>query len=245
MLGLECHLAVSHGRVASPGPEYERSGNMLLNELYGAHLHEVAWNGERNAAIRYLAEALKAQGRRPFVVPYGVSNGLGALAYATAAREIAEQCADAGIAPAAIVHCSGSGGTQAGLVLGAAAWLPETEIVGIDIDAEPERVRADVLAYGSEAARLAGTEFAEPRVEVVAGHAGPAYGVPHGATLDAIEMAARLEAVLLDPVYSGKGFAGLIALIRGRRWKPSENVVFLHTGGVPALFAYRSRLERR
>jgi L-cysteate sulfo-lyase len=112
-------------------------------------------------------------------------------------------------------------------------------VVGIDIDAEPERVKADVIAYGRAAAELLGHAFDDANVEVVAGHAGPAYGVPHQATVEAIRLGAALEALVLDPVYSGKGLAGLIALIRDGRWTKNQDIVFIHTGGAPALFAYR------
>jgi L-cysteate sulfo-lyase len=242
-LGFACHLAVYHGRLASIGPEYENNGNALLNRLFGAHLHDVPWSGNRNDAIRELAAMLAAQGRRPYVVPYGVSNALGAVGYASTVVEIAQQLNDQDIEPDAIVHCSGSAGTQAGLIVGASECLPNTGVVGIDIDAEPERVRADVISCGRAAAGLLSVKFEEARVEVVAGHAGPAYGVPHAATIEAIKLAGRLEALAVDPVYSGKGLAGLIALIRLGRWKTSDNVVFIHTGGAPALFAYREKLE--
>lgn len=241
-LGLACHLAVYHGRLEPPAPEYKTSGNAFLNRLFGAELHDVPWTGDRNAAIRALVEELEARGHRPYFVPYGVSNALGAVAYATTIAEIASQAAQMGFTPAAIVHCTGSGGTQAGLVVGAAAAMPNTGIVGIDIDAEPARVRADVITFAREAADLLDVAFDEATVEVVAGHAGPAYGVPHEATIEAIRLAGRLEALPLDPVYSGKGLAGLIALIRGARWRSGEDVVFLHTGGEPALFAYQSAL---
>jgi L-cysteate sulfo-lyase len=238
-LGLDCHLAVYHGRLAPPSADYDRTGNALLNRLFGATLHDVPWNGDRNGAIRDLADQLRAAGRKPYIVPYGVSDPLGAVAYASTVMEIAEQAAALGFVPHAIVHCSGSAATQAGLVVGARACLPKTRIVGIDIDAEPERVRADVLAYGAAAADLLGQPFVPDDVEVVAGHAGPAYGVPHQATIEAIRLGARLEALVLDPVYSGKGLAGLIALIKAGRWTTDQDVVFVHTGGAPSLFAYR------
>jgi L-cysteate sulfo-lyase len=241
-LGLTCHLAVYHGRVEPPAPEYKISGNAFLNRLFGAELHDVPWTGDRNAAIRALVEELEAKGRKPYFVPYGVSNALGAVAYATTIVEIASQAALMDFTPAAIVHCTGSGGTQAGLVVGAAAAMSDTAIVGIDIDAEPARVRADVIAFAREASGLLDVAFDEATVEVVAGHAGPAYGVPHEATIEAIRLAGRLEALPLDPVYSGKGLAGLIALIRQGRWRADEDVVFIHTGGEPALFAYQSAL---
>jgi 1-aminocyclopropane-1-carboxylate deaminase/D-cysteine desulfhydrase-like pyridoxal-dependent ACC family enzyme len=241
-LGLECHLAIYHGRLAPPTPEYERSGNAFLNRLFGAHLHDVPWTGDRNAAIAELCERLSGEGKRPFFVPYGVSSPIGAVAYSSTIVEIAEQSRAAGFHPSAIVHCSGSAGTQAGLVAGASIALQGTRIVGIDIDAEPERVREDVAAYAKAAAELLGTGFAEADVEVVAGHAGPAYGMVHSATIEAIRLAGALEALTLDPVYSGKGLAGLIALIRAGRWRKDEDVVFVHTGGAPALFAYQSAL---
>lgn len=241
-LGLECHLAVYHGRVEPPSSDYESSGNAMLNRLYGAHLHDVPWTGDRNGAIKALARELSEAGRKPYVVPYGVSSPLGAVGYASIAAELASQCMERAIAPAAIVHCSGSGATQAGLVVGATALLPDTQIVGIDIDAEPERVRRDVIAYASAAADLLEAPFDEIGVEVVAGHAGPAYGVPHDATIDAVRLAGRLEALELDPVYSGKGLAGLLALVAEGRWGKGDDVIFVHTGGAPALFAYRVAL---
>jgi L-cysteate sulfo-lyase len=241
-LGIACHLAVYHGRLEPPTPEYKSSGNALLNRLFGAHLHDVPWTGDRNAAIRTLVADLEASGHRPYFVPYGVSNPLGALAYATTISEIDSQATRLGFAPSAIVHCTGSGGTQAGLVVGAALALPNTQIVGIDIDAEPARVRVDVVALAQQASELLDVPFEEASVEVVAGHAGPAYCVPHQATIEAIRLAGRLEALPLDPVYSGKGLAGLIALIRQGRWSKDEDVIFLHTGGAPALFAYQSAL---
>ena len=241
-LGMECHLAVYHGRLAPPTPEYHRSGNAFLNRLFGAHLHDVPWTGDRNGAIRELEGTLRARGRRPFMVPYGVSSAIGAVAYASTILEIAEQSRALGFSPAAIVHSSGSAGTQAGLVVGATLALQHTQIVGIDIDAEPERVRADVVVYAEAAAALLETTFDGSCVEVVAGHAGPAYGVPHRATIEAIKLAGALEALPLDPAYSGKGLAGLLALIDGGRWSADQDVVFIHTGGAPALFAYQSAL---
>lgn len=242
MLGLDCHLAVYHGRVAPPTSAYETSGNALLNRLFGAKLHDTPWNGDRNGPVEALAKQLIARGKRPYVVPYGVSNGLGAVGYASAAAEIAAQSVEAGFAPSAIVHCTGSGATQAGLSIGAQTALPRCEVIGIDIDAEPERVRADVVSYADAGAKLLNLAFDANSVEVVAGHAGPAYGVPHDATIEALSLAGRFEAMALDPVYSAKGLAGLVALINDGRWKSDDNIVFLNTGGVPALFAYADAL---
>src|SRR5262245_6469199 len=158
-LGLACHLAVYHGRLAPPTAEYETSGNALLNRLFGAQLHDVPWTGDRNAAIQALVGDLAAKGHRPYFVPYGVSNALGAVGYATTVAEIDSQAAQLNFVPAAIVHCTGSAGTQAGLVIGTAVAMPDTRVVGIDIDAEPARVRADVVALAREAADLLDVPF--------------------------------------------------------------------------------------
>jgi len=241
-LGLDCHLAVYHGRLEPPTSEYTTSGNAFLNRLFGAQLHDVPWTGDRNAAIRNLVHQLEGVGRKPFFVPYGVSNELGAVAYATTIVEIAAQVAERDFEPSGIVHGTGSAGTQAGLVVGAAVVMPQARVVGIDIDAEPERVRTDVIKYARLAAARLNVPFDEATVEVVAGHAGPAYGVPHQATIEAIRLAGRLEGLALDPVYSGKGLAGLIALIRDGRWQKGDDIIFIHTGGSPALFAYQSVL---
>ena len=237
-LGLDCHLAVYHGRVEPPAREYAYSGNALLNRLFGATLHDVPWTGDRNGAIEELAATLRDRGRTPYLVPYGVSNALGAVGYASAVAEIAEQASALGIEPAAIVHCTGSGGTQAGLIAGVACCLERTRIIGIDIDAEPHRVEQDVAAIAAEACDLLGAGFDAAAVEVVPGHAGPAYGVAHPATLAAIGLAGRLEALVLDPVYTGKAMAGLLSMVRDGRWTGDDDVVFVHTGGTPALFAY-------
>ncbi|MCG8490654.1 MAG: D-cysteine desulfhydrase family protein [Sneathiellales bacterium] len=243
-MGLDCHLAVFHGRVARADSSYEENGNAFLNRLFGAQLHPVAWNGDRNAALYDLADNLRKEGRKPYVVPYGVSSGLGAVGYASAVTEIARQAHDHGFSPDAIVHCSGSGATQAGLIVGTAIALRHTDVIGIDIDAEPERVEADVLRYAKEASAMLELDMEKNRVNVVAGHSGPAYGVPHEQTIEAISLAGRLEALVLDPVYSGKGLAGLISLISQGNWSADQNVVFVHTGGAPALYAYQDVRER-
>lgn len=150
-----------------------------------------------------------------------MSRTLRAVGYAWTAAEIAEQWA-----------------TQAGLAVGASLARPSARITGIDIDAEPARVRADLVRYAEEAARLLGVPFDVRRIEVVAGMAGPAYGVPHDAAPDALSLMARLEALVLDPVYSAKGLAGLIEFVRRGTWRRDEHVVFIHTGGSPTVFAY-------
>lgn len=237
-LGLGFHAVVITDRVERDDGEYQTGGNALLTSLFGAVVHPCSVTEDREALAAEVAERLRADGSRPFVIAYGVSTDLGALGYVAAIREIAEQFDTE--TPDAIVHASGTGGTQAGLVAGSCQFLPTTDIVGIDIDAEPERVRSDVVRLTEGLSRRLGlTENLDDRIDVVAGYSGPAYGTPTPDMLEAITMFARLEGLVLDPVYSGKGAAGLIGLIRSGRFTAVDTVVFLHTGGNPGLFAYR------
>ncbi len=241
-LGLECHLGIMSGRVPDPEPTYLTNGNILLDRLFGAVVHEVAWNEDRNAPLRGIADSLRAAGRMPYLVPYGASDALGALGYALAAEEIVAQCPDV----AWIVHASGSAGTQAGLLAGLLALGHPAHVIGIDVDAQAERVARDVRRVGREAAALLGVaqRWDDARVEVAGDWCGPAYGVPDATTGEAIRLAARLEALALDPVYAGKGMAGLIGLARAGRFTGRRPVVWIHTGGVPGLFAYPDAMAR-
>lgn len=239
-IGIECHLGIMRGRLAVSEPGYEDTGNILLDQLYGAIIHDIPWNEDRNRRLHAIADELREMGRRPYMVPYGASDALGAMGYVLAAEEILRERPDA----AWIVHASGSAGTQAGLVAGVLALGHPARVIGIDVDAQPERVRADVCRIGGAAAALLGTAWHDDNVEVVAGWSAGAYGVADATTEEAIRMAARSEALALDPVYSGKGMAGLIGLARQGRFRRDETVVWIHTGGSPGIFAYPTTMAR-
>lgn len=240
-LGLECHLGIMRGRLAKTEPGYEDTGNILLNRLYGAIIHDIPWNEDRNARLRAIADDLRASGKRVYFVPYGASDALGAMGYVVAAEEILKARPDVGW----IVHGSGSAGTQAGLVVGLLALQHEARVIGIDVDAQAERVRGDVCRVGREAAALLRlATWDDALVEVAGGWSGPAYGVADATTEEAIRLAARLEGLALDPVYSGKGMAGLIGLARQGRFKDGKPVVWIHTGGSPGIFAYPETMAR-
>ena len=241
-LGIECHLGIMRGRLKATEPGYEDTGNILLNRLYGAIIHDIPWNEDRNLRLRAIADDLRASGRRVYFVPYGASDALGAMGYALAAEEIIRDCPDV----AWIVHGSGSAGTQAGLLAGLLALGHSARVIGIDVDAQPARVNADVCRVGREAAELLGVadSWDDARVEVAAGWSGPSYGVADSTTEEAIRLAARYEGLALDPVYAGKGMAGLIGLARQGRFKGSEPVVWIHTGGAPGIFAYPETMAR-
>jgi L-cysteate sulfo-lyase len=241
-LGLECHLGIMHGRLAATEPGYEHTGNILLDRLYGAVIHDIPWDEDRNRRLRTIADDLTAAGRHVYFVPYGASDALGAMGYALAADEIVRDLPDV----AWIVHASGSAGTQAGLLAGLLAMDHPARVIGVDVDAQATRVRADVCRVGREAAALLGCEekWDDSFVEVVGNWSGPGYGVPDATTEEAVRLAAQLEGLALDPVYSGKGMAGLIGLARGERFAGGGPVVWIHTGGSPGIFAYPETMRR-
>jgi len=241
-LGIECHLGIMRGRLASAEPAYEETGNILLDRLYGAIIHDIPWDEDRNRRLAGIVESLRAEGRNPYFVPYGASDALGALGYALAAEEIVRELPDVGW----IVHASGSAGTQAGLLAGILALGHSARVIGIDVDAQPDRVAADVRRVGREAAALLKVEdrWSDSLVEVVGDWSAGHYGVADAQTEDAIRVAARLEGLALDPVYTGKAMAGLMGLARQGRFKDGRPVVWIHTGGGPGIFAYPAAMAR-
>lgn len=236
--GLDCHFAVFQGRVRDAEAEDLTKGNALLTRLFGAHLHMTPWTGDRNGPAAALAATLRAQGRRPALVPYGVTCPLGAMGFASVGLEIAAQAKAASFDPKAVIVASGSGGTQAGLVLAAAALEATWEVLGVDVDAERDRVHADVLSIAQAAALQLGGSLDPGRVRVIAGHPDDAYGAAAEPALEAMGMTARLEGIALDPVYNAKAAAALIALVRRGSFTQGDQIVLVVTGGDPALFAY-------
>lgn len=241
-LGLECHLGIMHGRLAATEPGYEHTGNILLDRLYGAVIHDIPWDEDRNLRLRAIADDLAAAGCQVYFVPYGASDALGAMGYALAAEEIVKELPGV----AWIVHASGSAGTQAGLLAGLLALGHPAQVIGVDVDAQAARVRADVCRVGREAAAMLGCPAAwdDSLVEVDWRWSGPAYGVADATTEEAVLLAAQLEGLALDPVYSGKGMAGLIGLARAGRFSAGGPVVWIHTGGSPGIFAYPETMAR-
>ncbi|MFL7905509.1 D-cysteine desulfhydrase family protein [Azospirillum argentinense] len=223
-----------------PDPAYGVSGNLLLDRLLGAEIRLVE-PAERAAGVQAAAEEARANGGRPYVIASGGSSPVGALGYVEAAREIAVQAAALDHRVAAVVTASGSGGTQAGLVAGFSGIDGAPTVIGVGVDDVSAVFAAQVRGLAVDTARLAGLPEPDPgAVELLGAHLGPGYGLPAPETLEAITLAARLEGLVLDPVYTGKAMAGLIAQVRTGRFAADEAVVFVHTGGGPGLFAYPS-----
>jgi D-cysteine desulfhydrase family pyridoxal phosphate-dependent enzyme len=226
--GFECTL------VLVGEPPAHTSANLLLDLLFGA---KIVWvkRSEREQALEKVFKATAAGGRKPYLVPYGGSNPTGALGYVFAMQEFAAQ----NIKSDWIIFASSSGGTQAGLVLGARLFGYSGRLLGISVD-EPQAVlRERVAALASDTSERLGPriEFQSGDLMVNAEYAAPGYGILTGREREAILLFAKHEGLLLDPVYTGRAAAGLIDLIRKGFFKRDETVLFWHTGGQPALFA--------
>ena len=230
------------GRVPEVDADYYDTGNIFLDRLFGAHLETVDWRADRNTLLPAMAERLADEGKTPYIVPYGGSNGVGTMGYVQFVVELLSQLDQMDRRIGAIVHASGSAGTQAGILAGLTALAPDLPVIGIDIDAEPKRVLADVTRLYQETCDFLeiAERLPEDRIEVIGGYAGDGYGLTTNGMVEAVDLAARLEGLMLDPVYAGKGLAGLMGLIRSGRFESEDQILFLHTGGTPALFAYRS-----
>jgi L-cysteate sulfo-lyase len=240
--GLDCHFAMITDRVDHTDSDYAQTGNIFLDHLYGATHEIISVRDDRTVVLERIAARMRAEGRKPYIVPYGCANRLGGIGYLNAAAEIATQAEALGVTVTHIVHASGTGGTQAGLIAGFAALGLPIDVIGIDVDADPAGVRnrvTHILRELADEVDLAPGPL-EDRINIESGFSAGAYGQADERTVNAIVIAARLEALTVDPVYSGKGLAGLIGLSKAGRFKPSDNVVFLHTGGTPAIYAYRS-----
>jgi len=229
-LGLDCIL------VLSGDPGELASGNLLLDGLFGS---EIVWTErpQRDETLQAVFKTAWEGGRRPYLIPLGASNAIGALGYAFAFDELIEQA----VAVDWIVLASSSGGTQAGLALGArrAGW--QGKILGISIDEEAEELQQTIASIASQASERLGERirFEASEILVNDSYLGKGYGVMGQLEVEAIRLFARMEGLLLDPVYTGRAGAGLIDLIRKGFFTKEDRVLFWHTGGQPALFAER------
>jgi len=245
---LTAALAARHGMdcivVLSGEPDLNLNGNVLLDHLFGAR---IIWTtlAEREYVHRAAFEQAWAEGKRPFLIPLGASTPVGAVGYYTAFQEFISQ----GVDTDWIVVASSSAGTQAGLVLGAKSTGWKGKILGISIDHPAAELQGEAARLASEAAeRLDMTlRFDPEEVLVNDGYLGGGYAVMGKPEIEAIRLFARTEGLLLDPVYTGRAAAGMIDLIRQGYFKEKDRILFLHTGGTPALFAeaYASVLINR
>ena len=236
-LGLGC-VALLENPIATEDTSYLNNGNRLLLELFDAKVELVENLDNADEQLHALAARLRTSGKTPYVVPIGGSNALGALGYVRAGFELAEQIKQTGLDFAAVVLASGSAGTHSGLALALAEALPQLPVVGVTVSRPEETQRPKVQGLAERTAELLGVALPEAfKVELWDEYYGPRYGEPNAGTLSAIKLVASHEGILLDPVYTGKAMAGLLDGI-GRQRFDEGPLIFLHTGGAPALFAY-------
>ncbi|WP_246794001.1 D-cysteine desulfhydrase family protein [Burkholderia perseverans] len=244
LAGLRCELVLSRA-VPRSDDDYEHNGNLLLDALFGATVRIAPDGTPAIDAAQARADELRAAGRKVRVIPTGGSTGLGSLGYAACAAEIVEQERALGIEFSGIVCPNGSGGTQAGLVAGLHALGRRPERVLAHGVLAPAPAAAAVTVELVEAA-CALLELAPPpagAVRVDGAQRGEGYGVPTDGMLAAVRLMARTQGLLLDPVYGGKAFAGLLADVEAGKYRPGDDVLFLMTGGQPGLYAYRTAFE--
>jgi L-cysteate sulfo-lyase len=246
LAGMSCVLVLT-AKESDPRPQ----GNLFLDEMLGAEVHFVppgpvmlGANPFEDECVARVVKRLEGEGQRPYVVPLGGSTPLGALGYVEGMRELATQLADLGVKPTRLYYAAGSRGTQAGIVLGTllhrAPWTP----LGIAVSPGDPGKTAHAVELMRDAAKLLGQSISIDQAQVITyqEYYGEGYAAPTKEADEAVRLVARTEAVLLDPVYTGKAMSGLIDHVRRGLIPPTESVVFLHTGGVPGVFAQAERL---
>ena len=238
--GLQCELLLNGTKPDLP------NGNLLLDRLFGATEHWID-RSQRAVKLHERTDQLRAQGRKPYVIGVGGSNGVGATGYVVAMIELMEQLHASGQRVDHIVFGTSSGGTQAGIELGGRITGFNGKLHGLSIDKnDPDHLEyeTEVTQIANQCAEYIGSDvrLSKDDIHVVYGYMGEGYGVVGELEREAIRLMARSEGIVLDPVYAGRAFGALLDLIRKGTFKPDETVVFWHTGGTPALFAYAKEI---
>lgn len=242
-LGIACEL-IFEKRVTDASDPYLNSGNVLLDRIFGANLRDVEKGTDMDDAMESLADELRKAGKTPYIIPGGGSNRIGALGYVDSALEFLSQAKEQGVEIDHVVHATGSAGTQAGLITGLRASGTDIPLLGIGVNAPQDIQEEKVFKLAVETAEYVGSPGAVKREDIVANcdYVGEGYGIPTKAMNDAVMLLARLEGLLFDPVYSGKGLAGMLDLVGKGYFGDAQNIVFVHTGGIAGLFGYSDKL---
>jgi len=237
--GLKCRLVLEE-RVKGSYNHDASGNNFLFNVLGVEDISVVAGGSNMMEAMQKVADELATEGRKAYIVPGGGSNAIGSIGYVACAQEIMEQMFEKDINIDHLVCASGSGGTHSGLLVGFQGNNMNIPITGISVNRSTEAQEKLIVDIANQTAERIGLKTAIPReaVKVVDEYVGPGYSLPTDTMVEAVQLLARTEGILLDPVYTGKAMAGLIGLIRKGQFKKGENVLFVHTGGSPALYAY-------
>lgn len=238
-IGMPCHILLED-RTGYEAFDYKLNGNVLLDRLHGATVSQRPGGADMQAEMEQLADKLRLAGHRPYVIPGGGSNPIGALGYVNAAMELMTQINDMSLGATHLVLATGSSGTHAGLIAGLSVLNSPLKVVGFGVRAPKEKQEQMVYDLACKTAALLGHEGIVKRESVFADcdYVGPGYGLPTPAMVEAVTMLAQTEGLLFDPVYTGKGLAGMIDWIRKGKFGAQDKVIFLHTGGSAALFGY-------
>lgn len=238
--GFECELVLSGEK-----PE-TITGNLLLDQILDVKIHRVNESSARKMFMQQLETELRKQGKRPYVIPTGGSTDVGALGYINCVLEIIKQSNDQDISFTHLIHATGSGGTQAGLLIGKRLYSPRMKIVGIGVGDPKEDLEKEILKIVIQFKKEwdLDLDFNNSEIEVLEGYSGEGYGIASDEMIQAVKLVAKLEAIFLDPVYNGKAMVGLIDLIKSEVIPKESNVLFLHSGGGPALFRYSSEFGK-
>jgi L-cysteate sulfo-lyase len=241
---MKCHVLLED-RTGYTDDNYNHNGNVFIDLLHGATYEKRGPGLDMNAEMEVVADKLRDAGSNVYTIVGGGSNATGALGYVDCAFELLHQANDKDLVVDHIVHATGSTGTQAGLIVGLKAMNANIPLLGISVRAPKETQEENVYKLAVETASKLGCDGVVNRDDIVANsdYVGKGYGFPTEAGIEAIKMFAELEGILLDPVYSSKGAAGLIDLIRKGSFKKSDRVVFIHTGGSASLFGYTKHFD--
>lgn len=238
-LGLHC-VALLENPIGTTAENYLTNGNRLLFDLFNTQVEMCDALTDPTAQLDELATRLEAQGFRPYVIPVGGSNALGAMGYVECAMEIAQQC-EGIVSLSSVVVASGSAGTHAGLAVGLEHLMPEIDLIGVTVSRKVAEQKPKVVTL--QQALASSLEMkASADIQLWDEYFSPGYGLPTEEGMEAVKLLAQLEGILLDPVYTGKAMAGLIDGISQKRFKDDGAVLFVHTGGAPALFAYHPHI---
>ena len=236
LMGLKC-LIILEQRLKDPPEAYMSSGNVFLNKLFGADIKVCPRNDNPLEFAQNLIKQIKAKGTNVYFIPGGGSNPIGALGYVECLNEIVKENGKYNFSE--IIHATGSSGTQAGLLAGRKYLNSEIPVIGVCVRYEKEIQINKVYTESVKTCEMLKCKILDKSEVVVDdGYIGPGYGEPTESMKEAVSLLAKKEGILLDPVYSGKAFAGLIGMIRKKQLKKDENILFIHTGGAVSLSAY-------
>lgn len=238
-LGLHC-VALLENPIGTRAENYLTNGNRLLLDLFNTQVEMCDALTQPDVQLEELATRIEAQGYRPYVIPVGGSNALGALGYVESALEIAQQCEGA-VELSSVVVASGSAGTHAGLAVGLEQLMPGAELIGVTVSRKVADQLPKVVALQQAVANSLELQ-ANAEIKLWDDYFAPGYGTPNDEGMEAVKLLAQLKGILLDPVYTGKAMAGLIDGINQKRFKDEGPILFIHTGGAPALFAYHPHI---